>query len=313
MHDAVVDQLASAIAAFINSHANASGSLTERVARGFSAAYLLQMSKSLTFPEISTVLRAERARELGLTHARAGNLDEASRLIAEARIVSTDANLTNEALWAAESFQLAAESYLKYKCRRYGEARADLYGSIALSIRLGSERGYRMDYRVLHLARNLVHIENLLGSKTVALAQAKRLCAFISGDAAAWPFSEHLRWEHVVVLDNHERLLAYDDTIGEIALATAENDGLCLEFTEADFARMDSFLQGWLKAFQAYRLGAPTEFLRFAIEHCSACEVAMPQTRRIIRACLGRLCLRYEQKDLARMLEPVMHFDGRGN
>jgi hypothetical protein len=290
-----------AIHAFVSSGANPAGNLTERVSRRFGAAYLRQMSKSLTLMEVSAVLSAERVREAGLAEARAGDLVKASRLVAEARVTTVAANLSGEALWAAETFQLAAESYLNYRRRLYAEAAAELHGAIAVSIRLGSECGYRMDYRILHLARNLVHTESVLGSKRIAVGQALRLGAFISGRATAWPFAQH-QVEHLPVLDCDERTLAHDDTIGEIALASEGDHGPTIDLPEADLSDMDIFLQDWLRAIKAYWRGEPSLFLRLARASCSNLDVTMPQIQRVIRTYLSGLCTRLHRDDLGEVL-----------
>ncbi|MDA0366115.1 MAG: hypothetical protein O2843_09695, partial [Chloroflexi bacterium] len=101
------------------------------------------------------------------------------------------------------------------------EARAALDASIALTARLGREFGYRMGYRVIHLVRNDVHVENLLGAKALALDEAIALARFVGGDGTAWRDAALGAWDPVTELDGLERQLACDDALGELALAAA--------------------------------------------------------------------------------------------
>lgn len=290
-----------AVTAYVEGPARRAERVPDRVARAFGTAFLQRMSRSLTLPEISVILRAEKSREAGLALARAGSLEEATPLVAEARDAYTQAGLVGEACWAAETFQLAAESYLSYRRGSGAQARRDLYGSIELSIRLGT-RGYRMDSRVLHLARNVVHVENALGSAALALAEAIGLALFLNGRLSAWPFAES-PWTRLPSLDEPERLLARDELVGELERVRGRAQDAALAVKESDLDSLDPFLRDWVSVTNSYLTGDHARFLKFVIEYCSSCDAFMPQTRRAMCGYLIHCCRLEGREDLETELE----------
>lgn len=277
--------------------------VTQQVARLFSAGYLRRIGTSLTLDEVATILAAERLRESGLTLARSGDLSGARVLLAQA--AAAQAGLAGEALWAAETFQRAALSYVSYRAGDANAAREDMLVSMRLSIRLGQERGYPMDYRVLHLSRNLIHIDNLQGNKELALQMSLALGAFAAGSVEAWPFAVSAPWPRRVELDDEQRRLVADDLIGEIALAASTDIPLAAQIGDQALALLDPLLCDWIYAQDARQRGDASSFLRY-LAAGGASLLVLPQARRQLRANLAGLCRQSDRPELGAAIEAAL-------
>jgi hypothetical protein len=268
----------SAIEALRSYHSDAPA-LSQVVGKYFSAGFMRHMARILSLPEISRILQAEGMRESGLALARSGKLTEAEQLIQQAGEMARQGDLTGAAYVAAETFQLAAESYLAYRYHRYLSAYEKMITATQLSAQLAEEYRFKMGYRVIHLARNIMHIDNVLGDSKSALQDALKLSRYISGDLSAWPYEKTPHGQTAVTLYSEEYLLAQDEVAGEIALAFRNNVSLANAF-DKDNVVADVHINRFLLGLARYYRGDSEPLSTYILENSQNDAVLTPQIRR---------------------------------
>ena len=129
----------------------------------YNTRYTITMAKRLTPSELATVAQATALREEGLHLARSGADADGAELVDRARKTAEAGALGVEATLCAESFQLAAEAFVRYAHTDLGDAESLLLASMGASARLGDEFGYRVSMRRVHLGRNVVRVVGAAG------------------------------------------------------------------------------------------------------------------------------------------------------
>jgi len=182
-----IDRLAAARLAFRTNEQ--AGERRLDAGKQFSAHYLRRLAAVLTLEEITAILAAEQYREQGLALSRGGDNDAAGALLAQAATTCEEAQLSRHASVAALSFQLAAEAYIKHRLGDHAGAIRDLENAITAAAELEAVFGHDMEFRRVHLARNILRVRasEPLGRNIVA--DHIGLLRYIGGDVARWPIA----------------------------------------------------------------------------------------------------------------------------
>ncbi|MBN3815594.1 hypothetical protein G3N57_02795 [Paraburkholderia sp. Se-20369] len=184
---------------------------------------VLAMAERLSEPEIHTLGIATEYREGGLKAARAGDLDEARALVNRAREVYSKATLSREAVECAETYQSAAESYIRYKIGDFAAAERSMRESLARCELLANEYGYPLETRRVHLARNIARVLASAGDTEEALRISVQLLEYIGGVEAAWPMP-YQGPPRRVHLDDESVVFILDQVVAEIVRLLQPND-----------------------------------------------------------------------------------------
>jgi hypothetical protein len=153
----------------------------------FSAQYLRRLAAVLTLEEITTILTAEQYREQGLALSRGGDNHAAGALLAQAATTCEQAQLSRHASVAALSFQLAAEAYIRHRLGDHAGAIRDLENAIIAAAELEAVFGHDMEFRRVHLARNILRVRTSEPIGRNVVADHIALLRYIGGDVARWP------------------------------------------------------------------------------------------------------------------------------
>lgn len=181
-----IERLAAARLGFQQASAQDSRSDASKL---FSAQYLRRLSAVLTLQEISAILEAEQYREQGLAASRAGDQEAADALLAQASTICDEARLSRHASLAALSFQLAAEAYIKHRRRDYAGAIGDLENAILTATELEAVFGHDMEFRRVHLARNILRVRASAPLDDQVVDHTLGLLFYIAGDRTRWPIA----------------------------------------------------------------------------------------------------------------------------
>lgn len=234
------------------------------------AQYVLLMAERLSLADLEMLGEATSLREAGLQAAREGDLELGLELVVEARDHCRNAPLSEEARLSFETFQTAAEAYVRYRSGDQAEAEALLFRSIETCHALAAGHAYDFDLRLVHLARNIARVRAEAGRAEDALKLALQLVRFIEGDGDCWP------WSALVCapgrLSGDAAWMAMDQVVMEIALvlrppggaalhARAQCEGwLNFDASPPGFGRVHDFIA----AYQALAVGDDARFLRDA-------------------------------------------------
>jgi hypothetical protein len=150
--------------------------------------YCIDTARRLTEQELSILNHATQVREAGLRHARTGNQLTGQNFIRDARRILEQGSLGAEAFLLGESFQLAAEAFILYRCNKQDESRATLFNAMKECHCLHHRYGYDVAVRQTHLGRNIIRVVADGGDTQQALAIAEQLVSFIEGDIGSWPW-----------------------------------------------------------------------------------------------------------------------------
>lgn len=184
----------------------------------FSSHYLRCLASVLPLEEITAILSAEQHREQGLALSRGGDNEAASRFLLEARKTCELANLSHHAYLAATSFQLAAEAYVKHRRRDYHGAIRDLKDAIAAAVLLEDRYGHDMEFRRIHLARNILRVRASILLDEDVVADIVGLLRYIGGDSQCWPVSLGSGSGDPAAMIEAQKIWAIDELLLNLAL-----------------------------------------------------------------------------------------------
>ena len=188
----------------------------------FSAHYLRRLAAVLTLEEITAILTAEQYREQGLALSRGGDNQAAGALLAQAAMTCEEARLSRHASVAALSFQLAAEAYIKHRLGDHAGAIRDLENAITAAAELEAVFGHHMEFRRVHLARNILRVRasEPLGRNIVA--DHIGLLRYIGGDVARWPIATGRGVGNPTAMTADQIAWVIDELLVNLALPTLD-------------------------------------------------------------------------------------------
>ena len=188
----------------------------------FSSQYLRRLSAVLPLEEISVILEAEQYREQGLASSRAGDSDTAAALLSQAAATCEQAQLSRHASLSALSFQLAAEAYVKHRRRDYSGAIRDLENAILTATELERVHGHEMEFRRVHLARNILRVRASVPLDGVVVADSLALLLYIGGNKACWPIAAGRGAGNPARMAESQSVWAMDELLINLALPTID-------------------------------------------------------------------------------------------
>lgn len=239
----------------------------------YESAYLLKIAEDFCLSDFNVFLTVSALRQEGVQLLRRGELMEGEKKIASARELYANKSpcLCREASISVESFQLAAEAYLFYKNGNSARAVISIADAIRLCNVLASEFDYKVEARIVHLARNVVRVLRL--ENTVeSVRTATKLVRYLYGDVASWPLPDVEMPPTVGVLEMEESYFLIDQILVEIVLAfesissellpTLVNEMIAL--LDALNVSAKRFLQVvvWVEAQIAFLSGDDSTFIR---------------------------------------------------
>lgn len=193
-------------------------------AKRFSAQYLRRLSAVLPLDEISVILAAEQYREQGLALSRSGDNETAATLLSQAAATCEQARLSHHAIIAALSFQLAAEAYIKHRRGDYAGAVGDLENAILVAAELEVTYGHDMEFRRVHLARNILRVRASVPLDAEVVADSIALLCYIGGDAMRWPIAAGRAIGNPANMADSQRAWAIDELLVNLLLPTVDLD-----------------------------------------------------------------------------------------
>ncbi len=190
----------------------------EEPGRGFSRSYLLRLSDSLGLQPITVILQAETIRERGLALSRQGDFERADSALRDAERMCEQADVPRHAYAAARTFQSAAEAYLAYRQGRYEMAVNLLREALEFSRVLSNDFGHDMEFRKVHLGRNIIRAQCFITSTIEVIHSTVKLVAYILGNTDQWPFGNEPSWAVKRPLTQAELVWSIDETITNLTL-----------------------------------------------------------------------------------------------
>lgn len=234
----------------------------------FSALYLRRLSAVLPLEEISVVLEAEQYREQGLASSRAGDNETAAALLSQATATCEQAQLSRHASLAALSFQLAAEAYIKHRRRDYAGAIRDLENAILTATELETVYGHDMEFRRVHLARNILRVRASVPLDSEAVADSLALLLYIGGDRTRWPIAAGRGVGNPANMAESQSAWAIDELLVNLTLPTVDlNEDADLLPVPEDWRNADPDLLAaihWCHALSHLPRGTKGRFLNYA-------------------------------------------------
>lgn len=209
------DRLKQARRAF---HGSTSMAALQHSTRFFWTRCLQQLSTVLLPHEISAILAADGLREEGLAHCHGGDFDAAALCLDRAAALCADASLSHRARVAGLSFGLAAEAYLRYRRGDVAGAVADLEGAIIATVELESLFGHAMEFRRVHLARNILRTQAGSAPATMIASRSIALLLHIGGDKARWPLTVGKSCAATTRMPHDERACAIDELLTNLVM-----------------------------------------------------------------------------------------------
>ena len=188
----------------------------------FGRDYLLNLARSMGAREISSLLEAETIREKALALSRSGDQANAAVLLKQSHTLCHSADLCSHGSHAARTFQAAAESYLAYKQKHYDRAASLMCESIESSRILADDFGHDMEFRRVHLARNLLRLEVISSSPGDIVDHTIRLLQYALGVRSEWPWQDHTIWKRWRTLCLAEMLWSIDEIAATLCHLTPE-------------------------------------------------------------------------------------------
>lgn len=199
------------------------GAPLRNLEEGADVRYSIDVARRLTEPECKILAQATQLREEGLRQSRNGADIEAINSVERARTILDAGGLSPEAYLLGDSFQLAAEAFLRYRKLDYENAQQLLLTAMGSCRDLFLNYGYDVAMRRVHLGRNVVRIVRDRGRPIEALHLALGLIRYIERDAEAWPWPElSVADERRLTLDMRHALM--DQVLSEIARITAATE-----------------------------------------------------------------------------------------
>jgi hypothetical protein len=234
----------------------------------FSAAHLLKLAGLLPLEEVSVILAGEEKREQALSFARSGHLDRAEERLEQAAAISADAELSDHALVAIRASQLAADAYLAYRRGRYDAAIRDLEVAIEACVLLETRFDHDMEFRRVHLARNILRVRSFCAPAAEVVAESIDLLRYIGGDPLRWPFAAGRGVGEPVRMTAGQRAWAIDEVLVNFALTELD---ICAGRDSMPDLRKRQYLHGhvlasfeWCLAMIAWRADDARAFTRHA-------------------------------------------------
>lgn len=184
----------------------------------FSARHLRQLCSALPLDQVNLILEAERLREEGLAFARSGDDADAAIHLARAAAIAERPVLSHHARIALLSFQLAADAYLWHRRGDPAAAAHSLEGAIVAAVELETLYGHDMEFRRIHLARNILRVRMGHSSPYGVAADSIALLLYIGGDGQRWPITAGDGVGSPARLTAGERGWAIDELLLNLAL-----------------------------------------------------------------------------------------------
>jgi hypothetical protein len=210
------------------------------------------MSRGLSLSEIALLLEVESVREAALARARTGDILGCQQLLDQAQRVCSEADLSPPARLCGVTFQEAAASYLYYRGGNFNEAIARMLNSLEASRQLCDVHGYDMEFRKVHLGRNIIRVEAVSGEVSPAATHIALLVRYIvNSDPGAWPISDSHPWSTMRPLNTEEVAWCCDELVRDIFLASQSSP----IFVTLLLQNLPRFAQGFL----GRGAGAPLE------------------------------------------------------
>lgn len=235
----------------------------------FSAHYLRRLSAVLTLQEISVILEAEQYREQGLASSRAGDQETADALLAQASAICEKAQLSRHASLAALSFQLAADAYIKHRRRDFSGAIGDLENSILTATELETVYGHDMEFRRVHLARNILRVRASVPLDGQVVDDTLSLLLYIAGDRKRWPIAAGRGVGNPARMAEGQSVWAMDEVLINLTLPAVDlgKDDCPLPMPEVGTSAHPELPAAvhWCHALASLSRGEPERFVAHAI------------------------------------------------
>lgn len=187
-------------------------------AQHFSARHLSQLASALPLDQVSLILEADRIREEGLALSRGGADHDAAIVLARAAAIAERPSLSHHARIALLGFQLAADAYLRHRRGDPAAAIHDLEGAIVAAVELETLHGHDMEFRRIHLARNILRVRTGCASPYSVAADSIALLLYIAGNRQRWPIATGHGIGSPTRLNSDERAWAIDELLVNLAL-----------------------------------------------------------------------------------------------
>lgn len=202
----------------------------------FNVQFLGSLFTRVSVPEIIATLQASEIRARAMALARAGEKDQARRVLDIAKSVCARASLSAEATAATCSFQNAAEAFLWYRTQDYDKAELSLRAALECCRTLRDQYHYAVDVRRIELARNLVRVKSSAGRREDAFHSACLLVRYVEGETECWPFRDLQLATENDQLASEDRFILLDQILSEISslLAADGSKGLLLKLADRE-------------------------------------------------------------------------------
>jgi hypothetical protein len=221
---AIIDPVlrAAASEAIAASAANARADAQEEaeIEKQHNKAHLLTLAQRVSLPQIIVTLSAASIREKGLNLIRLGDLEGGAKLLTNARNTYCDQPMDLEAYQSADSFQLAAEAYLRYKRADYRHAEALLFRSLEACEVLHTHFQHKVTVRQVHLLANIVRLRQRDDRCEEALELATGILGWLYDDGAVALPASNITHSDAGSLRLAERLGLADQTLDSFSFAT---------------------------------------------------------------------------------------------